>query len=586
MNDSINSARRGAHALAASAVVGAALAIASAASASTLVWDSNGTTTPNPRDGAGTWDTTALNWWNGASNVAWNNANNDTAQFGAGGAAGVVTMNVPITAAGIIVSSTSGSYQIGQSANSTTLTLGGASPATVAISNASNVILNAQLANTGGLSFVNTTSGIRIAAITADNTGTLNAVTIGGTNAGVDDGPLRLQIRNSNAFAGATVTVNPGSAIEFASISNINNAAPLTLKGGIGPANNADNSIGQLFFSVNGSQQSGNIILAGDATRIRTNITAAASTPLLSGTISETGGPRSIQYQFHHGGVGLTEFLRVSGTNTYTGNTNINIADLNSGGTGSVGTLFINSDRNFGSDAGPSTISFTGIANDSTANTTGRAVVQLDASVDLHANRSITTTTLDRVSFNTNGFNLSIAGAISGTSTLAKEGSGSLTIAGGSNYAGAVLHNAGTLGVAGAGQASGIGTLGTGSLTLASGTTYVAELDTGALTADRINVTGNLSLAGTLSLADLGGDQTIAGATTLVLFTYTGSLLGTFDGLADDSSYVLGSNTYTLDYNDNVGGLSAVTLSTVPEPTSALVAMGLFLSTLRRRTRA
>ena len=53
------------------------------AAAATFTWDNNGTTAPNPQDGAGTWDTTLQNFWDGANNFAWNNGGNDTAVFGA-----------------------------------------------------------------------------------------------------------------------------------------------------------------------------------------------------------------------------------------------------------------------------------------------------------------------------------------------------------------------------------------------------------------------------------------------------------------------------------------------------------------------
>ncbi len=57
--------------------------VSGAAHAALLEWDSNGTTEPNPQGGSGTWQATSgnLNWWNGSTNVVWNNSNNDDAQF-------------------------------------------------------------------------------------------------------------------------------------------------------------------------------------------------------------------------------------------------------------------------------------------------------------------------------------------------------------------------------------------------------------------------------------------------------------------------------------------------------------------------
>src|SRR5688572_24558258 len=65
----------------------------SQATAADRFWDpdanatGNNTTTGTGLGGAGTWNTALLNWFDGvASDVAWNNANNDTAVFaGSGG---------------------------------------------------------------------------------------------------------------------------------------------------------------------------------------------------------------------------------------------------------------------------------------------------------------------------------------------------------------------------------------------------------------------------------------------------------------------------------------------------------------------
>ena len=61
-------------------VVVSALALARVpAAAATLTWDANASST-GPQDGAGTWNTTTSNWWNGTTNVLWTNG--DDAIFG------------------------------------------------------------------------------------------------------------------------------------------------------------------------------------------------------------------------------------------------------------------------------------------------------------------------------------------------------------------------------------------------------------------------------------------------------------------------------------------------------------------------
>ena len=41
----------------------------------TLTWDNNGTAGDGVQDGAGSWDTSLTNFFNGTSDVAWNNGN-------------------------------------------------------------------------------------------------------------------------------------------------------------------------------------------------------------------------------------------------------------------------------------------------------------------------------------------------------------------------------------------------------------------------------------------------------------------------------------------------------------------------------
>ena len=67
---------------------------ASTTGAATLVWDPAGA-----GGGTGTWDTTATDWDNDGSAVAWSNATGDTASFG--GSAGTVTLSEAITAGGL-----------------------------------------------------------------------------------------------------------------------------------------------------------------------------------------------------------------------------------------------------------------------------------------------------------------------------------------------------------------------------------------------------------------------------------------------------------------------------------------------------
>ena len=61
-----------------------------------LNWDAN-TAASGAQDGNGTWNSSNTNWWNGATDVAWNNTNPYAAIFGNGGTAGTVAVSGSLT---------------------------------------------------------------------------------------------------------------------------------------------------------------------------------------------------------------------------------------------------------------------------------------------------------------------------------------------------------------------------------------------------------------------------------------------------------------------------------------------------------
>ena len=100
--------------------------------AANLTWDASGTTPSHATDGAGSWDTTNVNWSNGTTDAAWNTAGGNTAVFGnANGAAGNVVIDDAsggVTATGLIFNAPgSGAYTISASGTDV-LTLSGTNP--------------------------------------------------------------------------------------------------------------------------------------------------------------------------------------------------------------------------------------------------------------------------------------------------------------------------------------------------------------------------------------------------------------------------------------------------------------------------
>lgn len=97
-----------------------------------------------------------------------------------------------------------------------------------------------------------------------------------------------------------------------------------------------------------------------------------------------------------------------------------------------------------------------------------------------------------------------------------------------------------------------IESLGTGVLNLSSGSTLAAEINSsGTPSADSVLVTGNVTVAGNLNVTDIAVSPVALNAgTKLTLLTYTGTLTGTFAGMAEGSTFTVGPNTFTIRYND------------------------------------
>ena len=122
----------------------AQLAVVPLASAATLTFDGN-TSTTGAQDGAGNWDTTTADWWNGSADVTWDNTTPGNAIIGVGsGAAGTIAVGSGINVANITNNAAgSGFYTI----SGNTLTLVG-SP-TIYVAAGTAVQLNSLLAGTG-----------------------------------------------------------------------------------------------------------------------------------------------------------------------------------------------------------------------------------------------------------------------------------------------------------------------------------------------------------------------------------------------------------------------------------------------------
>ncbi len=177
------------------------LLVGGPAPALVLTWDAN-TGVAGAQDGAGTWNTANNNWWTGAANATWNNATPDQAVFGAGsGAAGTVSLGVPITSGNITFSAPgSGNYTVSGS----TLTLSG----TPTIAANVNATIGSIL---GGTGFSKAGAGTLTLSSGAASTFTGNVTVNAGAVAFTVDNQLG-NTANDILLDGGALNYNSGSA--------------------------------------------------------------------------------------------------------------------------------------------------------------------------------------------------------------------------------------------------------------------------------------------------------------------------------------------------------------------------------------
>ncbi|MGO4741761.1 autotransporter-associated beta strand repeat-containing protein [Bosea sp. 2KB_26] len=487
------------------------------------------------KEGTGTLTLTGANTYSGGTTIL-----AGTLQVGNGGATGSITGNVVNHAA--LVFNRSDIFTFAGNINGTgsvthsgggTLTLTGANGWTggTIITNGSmlvignggttgsitgNVVNHAELVfnRSDNVTFAGNINGT---GFVIQSGGTLTLTGANGWTGGTIISVGTLQIGNggttgsitSNVLNNAALVFNRSDSVTFAG--NINGTGSVTQSGGgtltlTGGANGWTGgttiTIGSTLQIGNGgatgSLGSGAVTNGGILAFNRNNM------QIVSNTISGGGELRQL-------GTGTTI---LTGTNTYGGGTTISAGTLQVGDGGATGTL-------------------------------GSGAVNNGGALVFNRAGQVTQT-----------------GAISGSGTLRKEGTGELVLTGSHSYSGATTVNAGTLSVNGVLSASsqvtvnpggtlgGNGTVTTtqinggtlspgnsvgtiaigGNLSFTAGSTYRAEIQ--GATADRADVAGTASLAGTLQLVGLGGSYRFSSPYTLL--SATGGLGGTrFDTIAN-----------------------------------------------------
>ena len=415
----------------------------------------------------------------------------------------------------------------------------------VALGDATNNVIN-----------IDGTGGVTISSVIKDDAG--NKLTLGGSGTGA------LTLTSVNTYTGST-TINSGTLSIDADATLGNGAGTLNLNGG---TLNTTANRGSLTDPIP------NAISVTAPSSITT--TATGTTPALNlTTTSITGDGSKLTFKNNSVTVGGVFSPRFSGA--FTTSVPIEIAH------GANGTTELNSTNTTGT-----TERFDGIISG-----TGKYV--------RNATSQFVGGATEFTADNTYGGGTSVArGTLyvnnTPSPTSSGTGTGAVTVGGGTLPSGIL---AGTGRVSGAVTVDAGGTVSPGSVALPlqslevgalsflAGSTLSIDIDTSlalAVGADLLDGSGGLTIAASSAILSLNetGATARTGGEKYTLISYNGSWNGnTFDTYGDDSSFVLGSNTYVINYNDSTGGTNfgggsfgnfvTLTVTAIPEASSILL---------------
>jgi autotransporter-associated beta strand protein len=324
----------------AAVMLGGGLVTAPQAKAANLYWDAdqvasgNTVSTGAGLGGSGTWDTTALEWFDGTTNVAWSNGALDEAYFT--GAAGTATLGGPITVGGLVFSGTD--FTI--AGQTLTLAAGSGSPS-ISVTNGNVATITSEVAGGGGL----TKTGNGLLRLTNGANTYVGTTTIAGgsllisaaSQLGADTSAVVVTAGNGVPSNTAIIGFTGGSLILDGSLAGFEFSRPLNLEGR-GPIGNN----GAALLSLGDNTVSGLVTASASpqtpATFRNTRITSSNGLLTMSGglvvqgvagtTFTTLGG-------VNQGGVASYDFTgTLSGTGTLqkVGGGTLDLAPLDASG--------------------------------------------------------------------------------------------------------------------------------------------------------------------------------------------------------------------------------------------------------------
>jgi hypothetical protein len=452
----------------------------------------------------------------------------------------------------------------------------------------------------GGMTnFFNTSSA-------ANGTFTNNGAAVGGGPTGGSTGFLDTSTADNGTFTnnGPAVSNGQPGITEFLNSSTAGNGTLInngsSMAGGPfgGTVFFSDTSTaGNVTCTTNGGTVSG---ASGGITQFQGTSTAENGTFINNGGTVGGAGGGIIVFQSATAGSGI--FTNNGGAVSNAGGSRTQFQGTSTAGSG---TLIAND--GLGGGGGGSILFFA----DSTGGT-ARVEVFGNGSLDLtgHNTPGVTVGSIEgsgavilaanNLTVGSNNLSTNFSGVISGTGSLAKIGTGTLTLSGENFYTGTTTVSSGTLLITNStgsatgsgavvvnnsGTVGGTGTIGgavtvnaggtinpganVGTLTLSSSLTFTGAsgnlatylVDLNSSTSDKLTISGNLDLSDTFDQISFQGTT---GAASYTLATYGGTLTGTFDIVTNLPS------GYTLEYNP--GEIDLVMMAPTPTATATATA--------------
>ncbi|MFM8530097.1 MAG: beta strand repeat-containing protein, partial [Ilumatobacteraceae bacterium] len=283
----------------------AGLATSPALAQSAVSWSGAAPATSGTAGGAGTWNTSGLNWWNGTSGVAWDNSGNNTAVFA--GTSGSVALGSNITAGGLTFNTAGYLLSAGTNAGTNTLTLGAASN-TLSLNAVTTATISGLVVGTGNVRL----DGGKSLGTTAGTLNLIGTATGGwsGTTTIVQGQTLALSGLNQALRNTAAINLNRGTI----TLTNANVAAEATLDRVSDTAAITVTNGGQLSWSATAARKSsetiGAVSVASGEFQINLATLATSGTHRLTlGGLSRSSNTASVRFS-GNGGVALNSTIQ------------------------------------------------------------------------------------------------------------------------------------------------------------------------------------------------------------------------------------------------------------------------------------